>query len=1053
MNYDTLNPVEELTVELPGPLHTVVHVKGSFLAGDGSKLFAYEARLHFYAGQRFVRAFFTFGNDHTAQNFTTIESLSLRLPLAAGGNASCALGADEVVEGSAAATWVLDQDFDNHYAVSAGDRIRSEGERAAGWVDLQGDVAGATVSVRNFWQLYPKSLSADEDGITVGICPSFPDDRYDQEEFRDFEDRLFFYLMDGGYKLKAGVSKTHELLIEFRGVGKSRQAAVDRAAALQAAPVLLAAPEWYCDGKAFGDILKASPELGGIYADYENSARRAMDEYLGRRRDLREYGMLNFGDWWGERGRNWGNIEYDTQHAFYLHVLRSGDLDFFYRGQEAARHNRDVDAIWYSSDPNRVGCVYAHCIGHTGDYYTQKINDQGSPRGGITVTHTWVEGYLDDYHLNGDRRSLQCAEMVAAHYDGAYMNNYDFTNCRVPGWHLILTMAMYRETLDPYYLNAAHIIMDRVKERETEGGGWRRQLMPGHCYCLPRHRGNAAFMVGIHLSGMKDYYQATGDQQTADMIVRGAHYVIDECWIPEKHGMRYTSCPKSSSGTSLSLLIAEGIAYGYKLSGDKDLGDVMLVGTQAAVAGFGGMGKGFSQQLRWAPHVLYHLHELTGKDFGLLPGVTHTVLLEEDDDRPFELTLRPTNGPARASIRLTAADGSTLAARQLSGARATMVEVPADQRRGVDRLEMDIARGAWDLECNLGGAIVRAEKTPLRGDPFRPQYFFTVPGGERRVAVGLRALGEEEYRARMLDGAGKVVAERTFTGTERTYHLVERANLAEPQTWSLIVEGGPFEVTLEGVPPFVSAWPSHLFNPGRPVADISVSGDLGPGGSSVVSFDGSGSSDADGRVTRYLWRFPDGTETQGPRVKHDFAEPGDYQVELTVTDDEGLADTDRVTLTVPPRWVLDLDAERAVVVEAEDFTAQGGGEVKVVDRIGDVGEMITMWHAKLGHWLEWTVSAPTEGRYHVILKYATSSENTRRDFMVDGKYAHEALKGFHLPSTGGFCTQRNNWRYYRLQEPQGRPIAFDLTAGEHTIRMSNLGDGCALDRIILARAE
>lgn len=110
-----------------------------------------------------------------------------------------------------------------------------------------------------------------------------------------------------------------------------------------------------------------------------------MAEYGQRRRDLRAYGMLNFGDWWGERGRNWGNIEYDTQHIFSLHALRSGDLDFFYRGREAARHNRDVDTIWYSDDPNRIGCVYAHCIGHTGDYYTHKINDQGSPRGGARL--------------------------------------------------------------------------------------------------------------------------------------------------------------------------------------------------------------------------------------------------------------------------------------------------------------------------------------------------------------------------------------------------------------------------------------------------------------------------------------------------------------------------------------------------------------------------------------------------------------------------------------------------------------------------------------------
>ena len=49
---------------------------------------------------------------------------------------------------------------------------------------------------------------------------------------------------------------------------------------------------------------------------------------------------------------------------------------------------------------------------------------------------------------------------------------------------------------------------------------------------------------------------------------------------------------------------------------------------------------------------------------------------------------------------------------------------------------------------------------------------------------------------------------------------------------------------------------------------------------SVVEFDASRSSDADGRITEYLWDFGDGGNGQGRRVRHAYAEPGDYEVKL-----------------------------------------------------------------------------------------------------------------------------------------------------------------------------
>ena len=70
-------------------------------------------------------------------------------------------------------------------------------------------------------------------------------------------------------------------------------------------------------------------------------------------------------------------------------------------------------------------------------------------------------------------------------------------------------MAVYNTTGDPYYLNAARIIVDRCLERQRADGSWRRHMVPGHCHCEPRHHGNAGFMVAVLLNGFKLYHQAT----------------------------------------------------------------------------------------------------------------------------------------------------------------------------------------------------------------------------------------------------------------------------------------------------------------------------------------------------------------------------------------------------------------------------------------------------------------------------------------------------------------------------------------------------------------
>ncbi|MBZ5738169.1 PKD domain-containing protein [Nocardioides mangrovi] len=72
--------------------------------------------------------------------------------------------------------------------------------------------------------------------------------------------------------------------------------------------------------------------------------------------------------------------------------------------------------------------------------------------------------------------------------------------------------------------------------------------------------------------------------------------------------------------------------------------------------------------------------------------------------------------------------------------------------------------------------------------------------------------------------------------------------------------------------------------------------------SQPITFDGAGSTDAESPDDLdYSWDLGDGGSTKdasGPGVRHEFTEPGTYDVTLLVTDPEGLTDTDHVTVTV-----------------------------------------------------------------------------------------------------------------------------------------------------------
>jgi hypothetical protein len=572
--FSTLGPAEELVVEERGPERACVLVKGHHIAA-GKKLFAYEARIMAYAGQGFVRLFYTFGNDEFANVFTSLRALRLELPLA-GGATRFAMGgaapptlkglpagpAVATQQGQAAHAPRLVQDNDDHFRFACG-TASLEGRRAAGWTRVEGPRATMTVVLRDFWRLYPKALAADGRGIAVELMPPLADDQY-AAEAKDPAKLVHYYynLLGGRYKIKQGQAKTHELLIAF---GDPKPVAVD---AFQQGVMASPPSAWVCDSLALGPI----PATGTSWSTrYDEQMQRCVETYIKSRDARRDYGLMNYGDWWGERGYNWANIEYDDAHVWMVHFARTGDMRALTLGDRAAKHYGDVDCVHYCPDPRRLGMGYSHCLGHVGGFFSENPVEGGSLNGGSSPCHTRTEGLVEHYLITGDRRSFDAALGIADHFDGSWLNNQDMGNCRVPGWHIVLTMSLYHATSDPYYLNAAKIIARRAIERAHPDGGWRRCMVPGHCYDLPRHRGEAGFMVGVLLAGMKYYHEATGDPRAADVLVKAARWLVRETYDPAKNQFRYTSCPHSAMPSSTPSMACEGFAYAARITGAEDL--------------------------------------------------------------------------------------------------------------------------------------------------------------------------------------------------------------------------------------------------------------------------------------------------------------------------------------------------------------------------------------------------------------------------------------------------------------------------------------------------
>ncbi|MEN6402694.1 MAG: carbohydrate binding domain-containing protein [Armatimonadia bacterium] len=614
---------ESVTVLEPGVLRTVVRMDGHYRDGD-ARHFMGSLLVTFYAGKPYARVDHVFGNDILAPGPTpatnhdlvpdmvAIKSLSLDLATAPSASATVGVVDANAIPARSGAQFV--QQFDDKFAGAAA------GKRLAGWVKTD----AVSLAVKDFWQQYPKSFTFTDTGLRLGLCPEItPTDLYAN---KPDEEKLYYNLRDGNYTFRRGLMKRHELWL-----GPAAEA--DEVAALAARHATMTCqPAYYEQVQTAGHNLSTRP---ADFAMFDQILSTGIDSYL-KQRDLdREYGLMNYGDWWGERRLNWGNIEYDLQVGMLQEYLRTGDLRFLYMGEASSRHNTEIDTIHWAPEPTRPpnqsyepfpGEVWVHCMGHTGGYYPRNYKDMEVYSLGYATNrgHMWVGGNFLYGMLSGDPLVLDSARLSADWMSGPNCNNFDFGNAREPGWMGMAVMSAYRATRDPFYLNAADIMFTKVHEKaqatKPEYGLYYHILPSGHCDCPAdqKHYGEAGFMAGVLMSSMKRFYEETGREQVADDIVGIAKLIVDTMWVPEENSFRYTSCPKTTVSSSSGGIIDEGLAFAANRTNNEELREIVrlsFANAMLALQSTGGGGKSAGYLLHSMPGAITEIGKFPGPSF------------------------------------------------------------------------------------------------------------------------------------------------------------------------------------------------------------------------------------------------------------------------------------------------------------------------------------------------------------------------------------------------------------------------------------------------------
>jgi len=805
-------PPESVTVEMVGPERAVVRVRGAYAAADGARYMRYLVRLSFYAGSARVDLALTQINDALQTEFTDITALTLPLQPAAG-----VQQAEVLVDGQGTAPVAgvplrLFQRDDTQGLLSSAGRETAVG-RAPGLVRCRGARAPFSAVLQDFWQRWPKGIAVDGEALTFELLPRQPDAGYG----KDLPYYLMYPFVDGKYRFKWGMAFTERLTFDFSGTIP----AADLLAEVERPLVAVLPPDWYAQTGALGPL--AVP-VQKQFALWDTFVAGGFAAYMKDKERAREYGYLNYGDWFGERGRNWGNNEYDLAHGLFLQFARTGNRDFCRWALTSARHQADVDCVHAYPDPYYVGANHQHSIGHTGTWSQEPEHATWSFRYDMHTAadggHVWADGMMDAWYLAGEPRAVESALGLGEHIAWAMAPGFKAlgTHERSAGWSLRAIMAVYRGTNDPLYLEAARRLaaVALQEQKLDQGGAWPHVLPKDHAGSQPGAVGNNLFLIGILLGGLQAYHEASGDPAVLTALTAGAAWVsrsYDDTACGWPYSATTAAEPLYSPGVGLNHLIIGPLAYVGRVTGDKRLLEIADSAMAASVLqGATAFGKSLAQQMFFASGTLAELqrwYAATRPDRGVSvldgsPEAMAALLVRSARSERFnvrapnqkEFVVRSRAAGAELQALRTphgsmqkAAEFATLKVLDASGKAVFEDRCSTDERHetrcalpGAAGSEFrvvvdDDQRGVWTLRGDTLAVIVRTGPEFRVGGVGRTRFYFRVPEGTGEFALRLLGVHTGAYGAVVLTPAGQVAGQ--FQGSNPGPALVAGAPKAD----------------------------------------------------------------------------------------------------------------------------------------------------------------------------------------------------------------------------------------------------------------------------------
>lgn len=435
--------IDDMSVQLAGPVRTTVRFRGRFRSQDNSCLAEFMAALNFFVNHSTIETELTIHNPKAAQHprelwdlgdqgsiyfkdLSLYTSLKEEEPACAEWMTSSSqksevhTGRLEIYQDSSGgANWNSRNHINRHgkvttsfcgYRVTVNGVRKEQGDRAEPIIAVRNRYGVAVASIKGFWQNFPKALESDQHGMIV---------------------RLFPHQSSDQYELQGGEQKTHVVFLSY---GRS----VDTLLWVHDRLRPCLDSSWCARSKAVSYLhpMSARGEMSEALIQAERLVTSAVigdHTFFSRREIIDEYGWRHFGDLYAdhESVQHSGptpliahyNNQYDVIYGSLIQYLRTGNHQWFKLADELAQHVIDIDI--YHTKQDRLA-LNGGLFWHT-DHYTDagtathraltKLSPQAQASshygGGPACEHNYTSGLLLYYWMTGDIKARDAVLTLA----------------------------------------------------------------------------------------------------------------------------------------------------------------------------------------------------------------------------------------------------------------------------------------------------------------------------------------------------------------------------------------------------------------------------------------------------------------------------------------------------------------------------------------------------------------------------------------------------------------------------------------------------------------